>query len=59
MLFAPTSVAAAAPLMEFDKLKFAAAGITPPGGSGLHSCYAEVSTDVTVKGWGFGLTYKF
>ncbi len=42
---------------KFDGLKFAGAHITAP--AGYESSHAGVTTDVTVKGWGFGLTYKF
>jgi opacity protein-like surface antigen len=42
---------------KFDGLKFAGAHITAP--AGYESSHAAVTTDVTVKGWGFGLTYKF
>ncbi|MDR7868791.1 MAG: hypothetical protein RIN56_18515 [Sporomusaceae bacterium] len=42
---------------KFDSLKFAGANINAP--AGLESSHASVTSDVTVKGWGFGLTYKF
>ena len=42
---------------KFDGLKFAGAHINAP--AGLESSHAGVTTDVTVKCWGFGLTYKF
>jgi hypothetical protein len=29
------------------------------GSYGLHANSAEASTDVTVKGWGSGLAYRF
>lgn len=44
---------------QFDKLKFAGLGITPPSGSEIPASSVAVDTDVNVKGWGFGLTYKF
>lgn len=44
---------------KFDKLKFAGLNINPPAGSGYEATNVDVTTDVTVKGWGFGLTYKF
>ncbi|MDT8903214.1 hypothetical protein [Anaeroselena agilis] len=44
---------------KFDALKFAGGNINPPAGSVYSASNASVTTDVTVKGWGFGLTYKF
>ena len=44
---------------KWDKIKFAGGSITPPAGSGYEASSAEVATDVSVKGWGFGITYKF
>lgn len=45
---------------RFDNFDFAGASYTPPAGAGFPGSYANVNfNDITVKGWGFGLTYKF
>lgn len=41
---------------KFDKFKFGSLSVSE-GGSNIVS--GKVTSDVTVKGWGFGLTYKF
>lgn len=42
---------------KFDKFKFAGVNFNTPDPA--NSTAIDVTSDVTVKGWGFGITYKF
>lgn len=44
---------------KWEKIKVIGAAISPPAGSGYEASSGEATTDISAKGWGFGITYKF